>query len=335
MKTRIIAIIGVITASLFLGSIFIQKTSGDEKPLEKAESYHAKSNEENDGELYEPFFTEEERKELKSIFQEIIQLEEKGDREASEEYWAEFESVVSDLTGELASDEEQDDEFNEERTYQVKNGKIDFEKDEQHQQIWSYVTKIVPEKIMSRITSFEVGTDGKDEMLAYVVPNDDTNQTWLLGVDKKDAFDSKGKLVIKDIQDTIIHELGHIMTLNDTQMQDVEEDTKTYTTDEGTLKKDAYLNQFYETFWKDIHEEWKKAMEAESDEAMNQFYEKHKSKFISEYAMTNPEEDIAESFMRFIVDEKPKGDTMAEEKIRFFYQFDELVKLRKEMREKL
>ncbi len=75
--------------------------------------------------------------------------------------------------------------------------------------------------------------------------------------------------------------------------------------------------------------------ELESDEAMNQFYEKNKSKFITEYAMTNPEEDIAESFMRFIVDEKPKGDTMAEEKIRFFYQFDELVELRKEMREKL
>ncbi len=51
--------------------------------------------------------------------------------------------------------------------------------------------------------------------------------------------------------------------------------------------------------------------------------------------MENPEEDIAESFLHFVWEDKPKGRTIAEQKILFFYDFDELIKIREEIRRKI
>jgi hypothetical protein len=47
--------------------------------------------------------------------------------------------------------------------------------------------------------------------------------------------------------------------------------------------------------------------------------------------VTNPEEDIAESWSFFILSPKPAGNTIAEQKILFFYNYSELVQLRNEI----
>ena len=52
---------------------------------------------------------------------------------------------------------------------------------------------------------------------------------------------------------------------------------------------------------------------------------------MTDYAATNPGEDIAESFTSFVMEPKPDGDTIAEEKVLFFYEYPELVQLRAEI----
>jgi len=52
---------------------------------------------------------------------------------------------------------------------------------------------------------------------------------------------------------------------------------------------------------------------------------------VTDYAVTSPEEDIAESRMFFILDPKTAGDTIAEQKILFFYDWPELARLRDEI----
>jgi hypothetical protein len=49
-------------------------------------------------------------------------------------------------------------------------------------------------------------------------------------------------------------------------------------------------------------------------------------------AVTDPDEDIAETMMMFILNDKPNGRNMAEQKILFLYEFPELMELRDEMR---
>ena len=56
---------------------------------------------------------------------------------------------------------------------------------------------------------------------------------------------------------------------------------------------------------------------------------------MTEYAATNPSEDFAESFMVFVLKEKPTKSTIADQKILFFYDFPELVEMRDFIRSNL
>lgn len=57
--------------------------------------------------------------------------------------------------------------------------------------------------------------------------------------------------------------------------------------------------------------------------------------FVSDYAATNIEEDIAESFRIFVCGEKPTTLSVADKKVLFFYDYPELVKIRNEYRNNL
>ena len=56
---------------------------------------------------------------------------------------------------------------------------------------------------------------------------------------------------------------------------------------------------------------------------------------MTEYAATNPSEDFAESFMVFVLKEKPIKSTITDQKILFFYDFPELVEIRDFIRSNL
>ena len=60
---------------------------------------------------------------------------------------------------------------------------------------------------------------------------------------------------------------------------------------------------------------------------------------MTEYAATNPSEDFAESFMVFVLKEKPAKSTAdfihKDQKILFFYDFPELVEIRDFIRNNL
>jgi hypothetical protein len=62
--------------------------------------------------------------------------------------------------------------------------------------------------------------------------------------------------------------------------------------------------------------------------ALYQFYQAHSAEFVDDYAATHPTEDIAESFTYFVFSPKPAGASIKEQKIKFFYEYPELVQLR-------
>ena len=98
---------------------------------------------------------------------------------------------------------------------------------------------------------------------------------------------------------------------------------------------DSYLYQFYVLFWEDIHAEWQDINLIEDEDAyydaLDDFYYAYEDRFLTDYAATNPEEDIAESFSFFVLSPRPAGDSIADQKILFFYGFPELVRLRDEI----
>jgi len=169
-------------------------------------------------------------------------------------------------------------------------------------------------------------------VLAYVRQENDELTKWRIVLDINDAFDAKGDY-INEYDETIVHEFAHLLTLNASQMQ--KNSSNTYENEEGILTEDAYLNQFYQKFWLDIQGDFDEIVDAYDPDTVYDFYDKYEDHFVTDYAATNPEEDIAESFRLFVCFDKPQGDEIKDEKVKWFYQFEELVELRERIRENL
>lgn len=205
-----------------------------------------------------------------------------------------------------------------------------------HERIWVLFANLIPANQRAYISRFAIYTDGPDEVMAFVEPDPDDPSRWVLSVDIIDAQNPD------ELTYTLIHEFAHVLTLNETQVAfdneifnqpddedlfaEAESSCPTYFPGEGCSLGDSYINAFFDAFWSDIYEEW-----LESDPESDEFYLAYEDQFVTDYAATNPGEDIAESFTSFVMEPKPDGDTIAEEKVLFFYEYPELVQLRAEI----
>lgn len=215
-----------------------------------------------------------------------------------------------------------------------------------HAAIWQTFTAIIPARERTTVAEFAVMTDGVENTLAAVSQTTYDPALWLLEVDIADTENTP--LLVA----TLVHEYAHLLTLGPAQVKPSEaifnnpDDDEIYFEEqsacpryfpgEGCPKNGAYIDVFYQQFWDEIYAEWQDINLIEDEdayyEALDAFYAQYQDWFVSDYAATNPEEDIAETFMFFVLAEKPAGDTIAEEKILFFYGYPELVRLRQQIR---
>lgn len=220
-------------------------------------------------------------------------------------------------------------------------------KDEQedtasHQQIWNYFTALIPADEREFVAEYAIITDGRDNILAAVTQTYDNPRLWVLEVDVADAGD------YHNLTFTLIHEFGHLLTLNASQVppsndvfnnpddngiyQQEVSHCPNYFPGEGCSKPESYINAFHQRFWLGISEEWSLINQIDDVdvyyEEMNAFYSRYQDQFVSEYAAADPAEDIAESWSHFVLEPMPQGATIAEQKILFFYGYPELVELR-------
>jgi hypothetical protein len=215
-----------------------------------------------------------------------------------------------------------------------------------HEAMWKFFTDVIPADQRGMVTNFVVFSDGYANTMGAVEQTGDDPYSWMLEMDPVDGED------FSVMSTTLVHEFGHLLTLNDQQIvvnEDVfnnpDSDTvwdqaeaacDTYFTDEGCSTDSAYLYDFFERFWPDIYDEWLEidsiADEDEYYDALDSFYNKYSDQFVTDYAVTNPEEDIADSWMYFVFNPAPTGDSIADEKVLFFYDYPELVELRGQIR---
>jgi hypothetical protein len=223
-------------------------------------------------------------------------------------------------------------------------------KDEQddtaaHQQIWDYFTSLIPLEYRPTLSEFSIMTDGTDNVLAAVAQTYDDPNRWGLEVDIADTND------YYYLTFTLVHEFAHLLTLGPDQMPpsipifNNPDDNDIYLKEvaacpnffpgEGCSNADSYINAFYNQFWTGIYDEWNEInLEEDEDlyyEKLDDFYNKYEDQFLTDYSATHPAEDIAEAFGFFVFADKPAGDTIAEQKILFFYQYPELVQLRSDI----
>ncbi len=220
------------------------------------------------------------------------------------------------------------------KDYEVKTKYVPFQQDvAKHQAMWEHYIELIPSDARQQIVEFEV-FHGENEILGYVAPVDDSDLSrWRMGL----AIDVVDRLNSVDLQTdfayTIIHEVGHVLTLDNTQI-----DSGTgigacgaFHIDEGCSTPGSYINEIYNIGWADIMPEFN---QIENEDEIYDFYLKYQDRFVSEYAATNPAEDIAEVFTVFVTsNQKPRGNTIADQKVRAFYERPEMINLREEIRQ--
>lgn len=272
------------------------------------------------------------------------------------------EGILNTVTSEVnLTGNESDKLFNEEGgislvTYDVENNAItdprfeavpDELEDERdarttHEAIWNYFASIMPPAERELISRFLIFTDGRGSHLAAVSPISLNPEGWNLQVD---ILDSESYY---ELTYTLLHEQGHLLTLNAGQVtasktvfgfpnnESVREREaaacQQYFTGEGCSKPDSYINQFFTRFWPYIYEEWEQInLERDKDTRaalLKDFYQAYQDQFLSDYAATSPVEDIAEAWAFFVLSPKPELNSIADEKVLFFYEYPELVERR-------
>ncbi len=229
--------------------------------------------------------------------------------------------------------QEEEEELPEGNLYSVTDGNIERINGESgvlDQVVWDYFVELFPSNYHHKVKQFLVYKgDGSDDTMAFVtsVKEGDLSE-WILAVNINDPemFEGGRILNLKELRQTLIHEFTHVMTFNDAQFEfEIDEDScgVQFYTDEGCANKNSFLNLFVKKFWsrKDL------------DTAMNEGYVYKEDKFVSDYASTNPGEDIAESFVYFIYRKKLETPvSIKDQKTQFFHKFPSLVRMRNQLR---
>jgi hypothetical protein len=208
-----------------------------------------------------------------------------------------------------------------------------------HLRVWKYAAAMLPPDLLKWIIKYEIFSSSY--YAAWVNSDNENRSRWTLAVDIQDAQDPVDLTVI------LVHEFGHLITLNTDQIPISEyyygwhQDPTScpqFLSPDGCANPKSYLNLFYQAFWTGIFDEWQKTVsipDVKSSEErralVTDFYNLHPEQFVREYAATNIFEDAAESFELFVLDPKPTGDSIVDQKILFYYDFPELVTLRQQM----
>lgn len=166
------------------------------------------------------------------------------------------------------------------------------------------------------ITSIISWTDGYSNELGFCSADDITrSDSFSIRMDKNDFFDQQGNMREEGkFLATAIHEYGHSLTLNAEQLDLAKVEEHSSYNDISLYSQDSYMKVFYDRFY---------AGGKQRD------YFEHPEDYTSSYGgQAGIAEDVAETFMQFVIGGKPDSDTLAAQKINFFYEYPELVEIR-------
>ena len=139
---------------------------------------------------------------------------------------------------------------------------------------------------------------------------------WVIGVNQADYFYS-GEDSRESYISLYIHEYAHVLLYD----------------------KPKLTAAFTDQFWTkaDVANQKKLARLSGEDrfEASLDYYEQNGDRFVSDYATVSPDEDMAETFVTFILEDRAGGLSTAAAKQNFFYTDTDLVAVRTELQKNL
>ena len=209
-------------------------------------------------------------------------------------------------------------------SYPVSNGQASIT-DPEDALVWDYLCSILPLEARQKIAQFNLFTDGTSNILAYTAPVEENgvndNTRFAISIDYYDVYDENGaKRDWSKLTYTILHEYGHVLLEDETQVDLTRGDS---THDPATFIEGSFRKGFYDTFWSQL-----------GDTGVGD-YDANPTNYVSRYGANYFHEDIADTFAVFVLGGQPQGDTVAEEKLRFFWADPDMAALRAAIRQNL
>lgn len=213
--------------------------------------------------------------------------------------------------------------------YKVSGMDVALQKDvKKHQMIWSFIKKVAPQKYLNTIEEFLVYNGTVQRTGGFVIASDGNLSKWRFAIAIEDINNES------DLVRIVIHELAHIITLSKEQIRNNLDDSScdTFISFTGCPKKESYINVLFTKYWKDIYEEFKNL---NSTNKQDVFLSKYGDRFLTQYAATNPTEDIAEAITEFVEFGELTGVSIGEKKVRLMHSFPEIVAFRNHVKKAL
>ena len=203
------------------------------------------------------------------------------------------------------------------------------------QQVWTYIKALIPAEDLKSLEMLIIDSDGRLDTIATIFTLSKDYSNAVLACDIHDYYNPEV------FRNSVVHEYGHLLTLNSSQCDLVESvealgagpvnyNGKTYGAvpdyERNGLRycDSSYITYFYNAFWT------KFIGERDLEKVDSKFKTKYinSGEFINELTMKNVREDIAESFAYFVLNDPPQGTEVWKQKVMFFYQFPTLLQKR-------
>lgn len=217
------------------------------------------------------------------------------------------------------------------------DGAVELQNTNEQFAVWDRFVELIPSEERDKIVEYWVFNNSESTTMAYVMPfSTDGLDEWIMAINLYDVFEGEDLKYEGELDHTLIHEFAHVLTLDDEQIDSeitLEECTLNYFPGEGCSRDGSFINRFVKRFWNDQMLET-----VERDENAYSIYDQKPDLFVTDYAATNPAEDIAETFTMFVLRPEPTcgpRSLISDQKICMFYEYPTLKDLRLEIREDL
>lgn len=191
----------------------------------------------------------------------------------------------------------------------------------------------------------DVAGDRTADVFTFAVYNDEANDTMAAVArdgegDDPLRWDAEVNTAYIDdefeLEHTMVHEVGHILTLSEDQVPGLSGTCPTFDLSEGCPTGDSLIAAFHERFWAQYGDDVPTddgSGSSDPDEVAAFFRESGgRETFVSEYAATNVAEDVAESWAEYVFTDDEAlesagadGQSEAQAKVVFFEQFPAFV----------
>ena len=221
---------------------------------------------------------------------------------------------------------EDDDDFGTVEVYDVlADGSLSPDAEGTALEVWELFQLVAtPDFTAEVLLQYRVGDAPESDTLAYVDQDETHPDYWILAANLATADDEE--LLIG----TLIHEYAHILTLSTDEFDEAGTCDPAFELSEGCPSPTSVLAAFRDRFWSGYADS--PAADNDDEDVAYEFYLEHEDDFVSDYAATNIVEDLAESFMTYVMEESFEGSGVVAAKLAFFDEFPELAAIRERIR---